>query len=707
MADESDYWECPQDRKIPMAAWVAAADLPPIEEFRKQTRRLFEWCDIHPCDTSKVHPDTVQALAAVGFRPRYRYKTASLYDVAGMGESPRHWEHWCSDDGVTTGAVEIQTSDHPLQGSPIGAIESRFADGSRLVHIAPPFDERERTEYHPMSASPLAAYLDHRARVAERVDADDRVQSVVEPEDREAYWGYYADHLSSESLAASIAQIKTGKGLVSRWWGMVPIAIVLVLLSAAALGANALWDGALRDWVVVWSPILLVALLPGAFTSYALTVFKGHMNHLDHKYPDEMDEHAGFWLKQRIRERGLTDQIEVGRAKEWYLAGLDAYLPFREKIVLGETTYEKQDPTFWAIAAHELGHALDFKRRRFMRPISMIGRRAMSAFGPWVYAGLLANTFFGSSVANEVLFWLVVATLVGGTVVLIDEALASIIGLRILGADARVTPAMIPDMRRHLGFAFGTYCSSLLGYAVILLGWDAIAAYIEANAAFQPAEPLVPDRAMLGNVLSVALVGLVGYGKFTRMRAEAKSKAEELPTSQKTMFCIQCGERFETGDDECPNDGTLLVDVGADQPDKAAMEGGIVKTVASGCFTLLVTLVVGVAFFLEVWDQPLGGPYRAAVFAFFPTLTICFVPVIAPLALALQIPNFIAKKLGWVPDAPEQQGAARAASAAADVVAEIQVVDPRHRAPWYASAFAPGLAVYTLPLVFMWWAAQV
>lgn len=424
--------------------------------------------------------------------------------------------------------------------------------------------------------------------------------------------------------------------------------------------------GAYLNWLAVWWPIIAAATLPHTMLQASTMGYRWHLNHLDRKYPDVLDEHAGYWLKARVAAAGLADEVEVGKTKDLVLSGLDAYLPLRDKILLGDKTYDKQDPTYWAIAAHELGHAIDFRARPLLRPLSLVSRVTSKQFVFWANAVLFGNILFGWSLANDVWWFLLVGALVTGAVVLVDEALASRIGLKILGEEPRITPPMLKDLRRHLLVAFGTYFSSVFGVFLVLLGAEWVASYVETNAVFVPAEPLMPGRTSLANGFSVAVLMVM-------LAAERKRIA-------------RWGRRLRGKDEPEPG-------VGVSNP-----------SITSGCATFIISLVVTAGFFLEVWNQPLGLWFRAAVFMYIPIVLKLAIPATAPVTMLMNLPVLVAQL--FLPKDPEDAPALRAKAAAKDVVTYVKAVDPRQRTPWYVDA-SPGMLHFAFPLLIVWWVSQM
>ena len=64
---------------------------------------------------------------------------------------------------------------------------------------------------------------------------------------------------------------------------------------------------------------------------------------------------AGEWLQEEVSRRALPVRVLVAPSEK---EGVDAFMPRARIIRLSRTSYMKRDPAHWAIAAHELGHAL-------------------------------------------------------------------------------------------------------------------------------------------------------------------------------------------------------------------------------------------------------------------------------------------------------------------------------------------------------------
>jgi Zn-dependent membrane protease YugP len=274
----------------------------------------------------------------------------------------------------------------------------------------------------------------------------------------------------------------------------------------------------IRAWGSVFWPIVLLVLLQTQLIGFAGRVLKLLQRKLDHKYPDDMDVHSGHWLEKRLRELGLAHDVEVSGAAEEFFRVVDAYDPSREIVFLSDVTYHKNDPTFWAIAAHELGHVLVHRPRKAWSFINMksrfLFRQAMAVLPFW----LLANTLYGSELGNSMILGLLVVGLVTGVCVVLDEAWASIHALRLLRDDDRIHMATSRDIALLLGSALSTYAAPLFVFAMYLIIWGPMSELL-LNANFEVAQPLEGTQQAVVAGASLILLGFVGRDLWRLVRA--------------------------------------------------------------------------------------------------------------------------------------------------------------------------------------------
>src|SRR5512135_1541533 len=190
----------------------------------------------------------------------------------------------------------------------------------------------------------------------------------------------------------------------------------------------AVWLGFERWWVYL--AFFSLQFVLGLAIDYGYSWIAGW---LDRKHPDDLPLTTGEWVQARVRELGLDD-LSVLAAPE-KSGFFDAYFPSAKTILLRGTTYAKNDVSFWAIGAHELGHALVHRRSRFW---SALARFARLERGSAIGVGsmlMFANMWYGLPVVADVAFWIFAAALAGDVLVMADEARASFVARGLLGRD--------------------------------------------------------------------------------------------------------------------------------------------------------------------------------------------------------------------------------------------------------------------------------
>src|SRR5262245_24587047 len=148
-------------------------------------------------------------------------------------------------------------------------------------------------------------------------------------------------------------------------------------------------------WVYVLFGSLQFALQYGIALSYERA-----RGWLDRRHPDDLPLHAGDWLKERIRAMAI-DGLEVAGGPE-NQKQVDAYLPSAKLILLTPTTYTKNDVSYWAVAAHELGHALADRGSRAYELLTSGARAWLASIVGLASSILFANMFYRLPLLNQV-----------------------------------------------------------------------------------------------------------------------------------------------------------------------------------------------------------------------------------------------------------------------------------------------------------------
>lgn len=346
-------------------------------------------------------------------------------------------------------------------------------------------------------------------------------------------------------------------------------------------------------FVVHFWPILLLALLRPILGLLTATAFAAVRSSVDRIFPHNLPVTTGEWLREQVAKRGLRGEIEVFTSTN-DPNGVDAFFPGSSFIQLAPETYLRTDPVGWATGAHELGHALNYRRTPWLHAM-LVCARWSSRGTLWVAtAMMLANLLYGSALVAQLVFGLLLVATVMNTLVLWDELWASQLGVKLLREDGRLQPWHLDGAIITMGAAFLSYASGLVGTIAVLIGYSRVADLTVNHAPFAHGEPLSGPSLYIAGALSIALIGRAiaeVYRFFVPSRYESAAHAEVSMTMRG------------------------LLDTG---------------------WTIPL-----VAFVAMVWDQPLGPLFTVALmFAALPCIQT-FLRVISPMLPVVMLPVFM------------------------------------------------------------------
>jgi Zn-dependent membrane protease YugP len=252
----------------------------------------------------------------------------------------------------------------------------------------------------------------------------------------------------------------------------------------------------LLQLLLTYWPVLLLLYVPRLAQVVAVTVARRIQARLDRAIPDDLPMTAGEWLERRVRamQLGVSAVVTDQHA--------DAYRWTDKLIHLRDTTHFKADPIYWAIAAHELGHA----RNRTLTPVLGNLRNlchGMSA--PLIALGiasLVGYVLYAIPLASHLAFACFVVASALHVFVLVDEAAASIYAYRELRANRDITVTHRRAIRSILIAYFATYLVTYASYALLLTQWPLLATLAVPSASAE----LTTIGWMFAAILSVASV---------------------------------------------------------------------------------------------------------------------------------------------------------------------------------------------------------
>jgi len=217
---------------------------------------------------------------------------------------------------------------------------------------------------------------------------------------------------------------------------------------------------------LLW-PVLVLLHLPAVLNTIAVVMFRRIAHTHDWEHADDLPQTAGDWLRDRAAVYGLrvivTDEPEQA----------DAYHHDRRVIHLSPKTHFKSDAVFWAIAAHELGHARIYAVHPLLGSLGRVAgwlKQYFLLFG----TGLAFGSVLYARPRLDLAFAVFASSLVLYVIDAIEEAYASYLAHRELRASAHLTPVLLRVVRRTLLAALGTYLSVVVAGVVLLSQWSIV-----------------------------------------------------------------------------------------------------------------------------------------------------------------------------------------------------------------------------------------
>jgi Zn-dependent membrane protease YugP len=265
----------------------------------------------------------------------------------------------------------------------------------------------------------------------------------------------------------------------------------------------------LLDLLSRFWPLLLLVQVPWLVRLVVVLLHRILRSRLDHAIADDLPRTAGEWLEERLAASRLAGHVSAFVSEHRLLS--DSYLPRRRLIHLEPDTHFKADPVYWAIAAHELGHALFHHTHPAISALMEAARSLKAIVLGFGLAAIVANLLYALPGVTEVGFVCVAVALVLELPVLVDEANASVTAGRLLRGELR--PAHFRAVRLTLFSAFCTYLAAFATTAILVTQLDRV---IDAGGA-APVTGAPPAGWHASLVAVLSIVG-VAYA-LARLRA--------------------------------------------------------------------------------------------------------------------------------------------------------------------------------------------
>ncbi len=322
-------------------------------------------------------------------------------------------------------------------------------------------------------------------------------------------------------------------------------------------------DGIWR-FVEVWWWLVLLVLAQGLVRLVVVKGALGVRRVLDRRIPDDLPQSAGEWVGAQLQRLGLAGEISASPVPRGAGAG-DSYFPGARLIGLAGDTWFKHDPAFWAIGAHELGHALTYRTR--LLGVVFVGARVWAAGCIGLGTSLiLINMLFGSPLASQLARTAWLAGVGGGVIVVIDEAIASLTAMHLLREDGRLSRTHMWAAAASLASAWFSYAGALAAQVIVVVYYDRIAAHIEQHhLTFEAGESLGTAASAFAVVASLLLIlyalALVRRVVQPRSHTEVMAAKEGAALEQLADAAAQlalCGLLLLVWDRPDPSDSFVL-----------------------------------------------------------------------------------------------------------------------------------------------------
>jgi Zn-dependent membrane protease YugP len=286
----------------------------------------------------------------------------------------------------------------------------------------------------------------------------------------------------------------------------------------------------MRDWAAFVGLVLLGFVL----RNFIRHVYTRIRKRIDDAIPDHLPIGGGEWL----REYAPRDvRILIGPRNH----DTGSSIPSSNTIVISPDVNEKRDASYWATAAHELGHAL-FYRSTFLVHLVFLTGRVVATAGPIVGTFLLfANVLYARPDINAIAFHCLEAGLAGLLLVLVDEAIATFIGMRILMGEFRL------DRRDRLGAftslaaGYMTYVGFFVGELLVVLQREFIVGMIEHHRHFEASAPMGGARLVIVALLGVLLTVWAVYSVIRGLKREEASDVSDVKRAQGAFSLHELG----------------------------------------------------------------------------------------------------------------------------------------------------------------------
>ena len=211
-----------------------------------------------------------------------------------------------------------------------------------------------------------------------------------------------------------------------------------------------------------WMPVLIAVALPFWGSAVALLLQQA-WDRRPARPRIELRQTAIQWLRERVVREAPGIALQTHGQP-----GLDAFWPGVDAIALSTQTARSHAVLPRAIAAHELGHAVNFRSHPLARQVLPVARLVEELSWRGFGASLLVLALLGLPGAVWPAVGFAIATAVAGAVVVLDEGWASVRAEAWLRSDPTLPRAGFVEARRALLHAWSVYAARFVGQLVVV-----------------------------------------------------------------------------------------------------------------------------------------------------------------------------------------------------------------------------------------------
>ena len=290
----------------------------------------------------------------------------------------------------------------------------------------------------------------------------------------------------------------------------------------------------------MWSWCAFFLLVVGTWLLRALvsSLYVHVKKRIDDNTPDDLPIGAGAWLEEYNAEHYVGLRVYAGAPGTSHV---DAYVPSANVITLSREVYVKNDPSFWAVAAHELGHALVYRSTPLVSVPLQLGRVVIVSATSLATVLIFANVLYARRDLDAIAFSLLYTSLGGYALLLVDEALATVVGLRILDRDPRIDRRGMIAACAALAAAYLTYVAGFAAQVLLIEQRGFVIAQVERHRHFVVGSPLGIVRWVALVVFGVALAIFALLALARSLRSRKDASPAELEKRRALAYVTETG----------------------------------------------------------------------------------------------------------------------------------------------------------------------